>query len=128
MPTSPLRSRILLNLESLLCSREAILTTPIAFRTILPGLAFLVPFYHEAYTPEGANDLQAVYDLIEKVMSGKCGKLDLEDLEQKYQGLALKSDSESDLRQGICVEGLSRCLELGLHVQQRTMLSIVEVS
>ena len=124
MPPSPLRSRVLLNLESLLCSREPLLITPIAFRTILPALAFLVPSYQEA---DDAMDLQAVHDLIAKIVSGQCGRLDPEDLEQKYQAPALKSDTESDLREGICTEALSRCLENCSHTQQCILLELLEV-
>lgn len=133
MPPSPLRSRILLNLTTMLSGREPLLTTPIACRTLLPGLVFLVSFYSASSENSGSlkdnfDDLTSVRDLITNIFDGRCGQLDLEDLEQKYQELAMRSDLEDDLRRAICTEAILRCVDFATPKQQRIFLSTAEVS
>ncbi|KAI5116269.1 hypothetical protein M0805_007718 [Coniferiporia weirii] len=132
MPSNPLRSRVLLSLRSLLNSQEPLLTSPVAYRTILPILALLVPNIDDSHSQlsgtydSSASDLAYVQEIITDIISGKCGQLDIDELEQKYQGLALKTDTEDDLRQGICVDAIARCLDYGTLEQKRLMLRIVE--
>ncbi|KAH8118013.1 hypothetical protein DFH11DRAFT_1541265 [Phellopilus nigrolimitatus] len=132
MPSSPLRSRVLFVLSSILTTNDSLLTTSTALRALLPGLAMLVSCYSETCAqPPGsydnnANDLNFVKDLITKIMTGSYGQLDLEDLEQMYDMLALKTDLEDDLRQGVCVEAIVRCLDYGIPSQKRVILRLVD--
>lgn len=124
MPASPLRSRVLLNLTFLL-SREPLLTTPVSFRTVVPSLASLIPSFTQASDSE--SDLHTVKHLLSEIVSGNCGRLDLADLEQKYNAIALNTDSEDDLRRGICLDALLRCLEVGSPTQQHLLHRSIEV-
>ena len=124
MPPSTLRSRVFLDLIFLLSAREQLLTTPVALKTVIPSLIFLIPVFAD---PDASDDLRMCQELIQRVYSGEFGRLFLDDLEQKYNCVVLKSDSEDDLRHGICVESACRCLEYGHLDQQWHILTVIEV-
>lgn len=129
MPPSPLRPRVLLNLSTLLSAQGLLLTTPVSFRTLLPALTFLIPCYTDVDSDQDdSNDLSTIHELVTNIMSGCYGRLDLEDLEQKYQAFALKTDTEDDLRRGICIEAMARCIEFGTMAQNRVLLRVMEVN
>ncbi|KAL5504188.1 hypothetical protein ACEPAH_8262 [Sanghuangporus vaninii] len=131
-PASGSRTRLLYMLNSFLSSGDSPLSSPPALLTILPNIALLVS-HCQTYDPsrsismvDKADDLAFVHDLIKKTIRGDCGQLDTDELEQTYQALFLKSDSEDDLRAGLCIEALARCLEFGMSQQKRAMLRVME--
>lgn len=128
-----LRTRILYLLDAILTSEDSPLVLPLALQTILPSVALLVwhcQNYDLSRSISLANkpgDLKIVYELIAKIMDGNCGHLDMDELEQKFQALALKTDTEDDLRRGLGVKALSICLGTGMLDQKRVILRMIEV-
>ncbi|EJD06540.1 uncharacterized protein FOMMEDRAFT_165313 [Fomitiporia mediterranea MF3/22] len=126
------RTHILHLLNGILTSEDNLLASPLALRTVMSNLALLVLLCRNPSQPtsmpsvENANDLSFLHELIRLIFSGGCGGLDLDELERKYQALALKSDSEEDLRQGLCIEAMAACLEVGIADERKESLGIIE--
>ncbi|TDL25147.1 hypothetical protein BD410DRAFT_784972 [Rickenella mellea] len=119
---SSIRSQLISILGTLLRSSKTMLTTPVAFRTMLPALFMLL--YRCSETP--TIDTHAIKDIIMQVLDGECGHLDLEDLQQKYNAVSQRGDSEDDLRRTICADAIVRCQEFGSPPFRRWTLRNVE--
>ena len=101
------------------------MASPVAFQTIFSYLGLFT--LNNQRLGRNPNDQTVVHELISKIMAGKCGHLDMDELEQKFQALALKTDTEDDLRGGLGIEAFSRCLGAGSLDERRLMLETIEV-
>lgn len=134
MPPSPLRSRLLELLGNLITTQDSPLTTIAAMQTVVARLILLIPHFgvgrygFQSSSSGDANDMAAVEDLISKIIAGECGGLDIGELEHQYNTGSSKSDSADDLREGICVEAVVRCLDFGSLEQKRHVLRAIDVS
>lgn len=133
-PAQNVRPRILNILNTILTSSDNPLTSPIGIQTVLPNIALLVPYCQSSGALRsvtllgGTDDLTYLHELIARILAGAYGSLDLDELEQKYQALAVKTDTEGDLRQGLCIDALMKCLEFGTLEQKKDILRVVEVN
>lgn len=130
MPPSPLRSRLLDILDGLISAPESPLSNISAMQTVMARLALLASQYYtnnETPVVHDESDTHALKGIINKIMTGGCGQLELGELEHHYNAGASNTDSENDLRSAICVEAIVRCLDFGSLVQKRKVLHAIDV-
>lgn len=131
MPASPLRQKIIYDLKGILMSTESPLNNCLSITTVVSHLVILAELFDGGQSVPSSSfskDLPAVLDLISLIISGKCGRLSMEDLEKSFDAVALGTDTVEDLRTGLCVRSIVNCTEFGGSDQRSGLFRYVEVS
>ena len=121
-------------LSARLSSEDSPVSSPISIPSILSSLILLIIDYNELSNARSGSltgdeqNLKYIHELIFKIINGDgYAKFDPDELEPKYGAITVNSDDEKDLRKGICMEVIVRCLEAGTYKQKRSVLRLIGV-
>ena len=125
MPATPLRQRILHNLDNLLKVSTRSAMTLNGLRTTLPMLAALLAYYLDS--PDASDDITAVKEILHGVMHGRYGAVDEREIVQAFRVESSPDYSSEQMREDLCIEAILRCLESHSLASHQQLLFVVEV-
>ena len=125
MPSAPLRSRILLNLDNLLFASNRSIMTLNGLRTVLPMLASLLAYYLDS--PDASDDIMAVKEMLHGCINGRYGRVAEVEIAQAFGVEVTQTYTEEEMRMDLCIEAIVRCLEVHSMASHQQLLFVVEV-
>ncbi|KAF8518419.1 hypothetical protein BU17DRAFT_48729 [Hysterangium stoloniferum] len=126
-PPSPVRSRVLATLSTLLFSSTPVqLASTLAFQNIMQGLYQLLHAF-DKFDHSPSADVKVVGELCVHVSTGGCGQPEVKDIESEYEAQWISDDTEASVRSQIIAEGMVRCMHIGSEGVRRWMLNAIEV-